>query len=212
MRAPRVISDTHHLVPDAHCSRRSATGLSGNRWKVFTRSFFWSAKTIPMRTHSLDNFCAWLEQTPLSQTIQSAGWIVPAVQTVHILSIAAVMSSVLMVDLRLLGILGRDQPLARVSERFRPVIWWTLPVLLATGTIMIIGEPVRSLENPVFQLKMALLVAAMIVTLSYQVPLGRDPSFWERAPGRRWTVQIIAVLSLALWMGIVFAGRWIAYY
>ena len=117
-----------------------------------------------MRTRALLDFCSWLEQTPLSQTIQSTGWIVPAVQTVHILSIAAVLSSVLMIDLRLMGFLGRDQPLARVSERFQPVIWWTLPVLLATGSVMIIGEPARSLANSVFQLKMALLVAAIIVT------------------------------------------------
>src|SRR5439155_19731403 len=78
-----------------------------------------------MRTRALLDFCSWLEQTPLSQTIQSTGWIVPAVQTVHILSIAAVLSSVLMIDLRLMGFLGRDQPLARVSARFLPVIWWT---------------------------------------------------------------------------------------
>jgi hypothetical protein len=165
-----------------------------------------------MRTQALDNLCSWLEQTLLSQTMQTTSWIVPAVQTVHILAIAAVMSSVLMIDLRLLGILGRDQPLARVSERFLPVIWWTLPILLATGILMIIGEPVRSLESPVFQLKMALLVAAMIVTLSYQVPLGRDPSFWDFSIGRRGGAGIIAVLSLLLWTGIVFAGRWIAYY
>jgi len=46
----------------------------------------------------------------------------------------AVLSSVLMLDLRLLGIVGRDQPLARVTHRFRPVIWWTLPILLVTGS------------------------------------------------------------------------------
>ena len=165
-----------------------------------------------MRTRALDNFCSWLERTSISQTIQTVDWIVPAVQTVHILAVAAVVSSVLMVDLRLIGISGRDQLLARVSERFRPVIWWTLPILLATGIIMIIGEPVRSLTNPVFQLKMALLVAAIIATLSYQVPLGRDPSFWHHSSTRRGTARIIAVLSLLLWTGIVFAGRWIAYF
>jgi len=165
-----------------------------------------------MRIQALHNFCSWLEETPVSLTIQTTSWIVPAVQTVHILAIAAVMSSVLMIDLRLLGILGRDQPLARVSERFLPVIWWTLPILLATGILMIIGEPVRSLESPVFQLKMALLAAAMVVTLSYQVPLGRDPSFWDLSIGWRGGARIIAVLSLLLWAGIVFAGRWIAYY
>src|SRR5712671_5180036 len=105
-----------------------------------------------MRTRALDSFCAWLEQTPLSQTIQSAGWIVPAVQTIHILAIAAVVSSALMIALR-------------SDTRLRQVIWWALPVLLATGIVMIIGEPVRSLANPVFQLKMALLASALVVIL-----------------------------------------------
>ena len=148
-----------------------------------------------MRTQALDRFCSWLEQTPLSQAIQAAGWVVPTVQTIHILAIAAVMSSVLMLDLRLLGMVGRDQPLERVSARFRPVIWWALPVLLATGIVMIIGEPARSLANPVFQLKMLLLLAAIAVTAG----LHKDS-------------RIIAILSLSLWVGIVFAGRWIAYY
>jgi len=164
-----------------------------------------------MRTQALADFCDWLDRTPLSQAIQTTAWITPTVQTVHILAIAAVVSSVLMIDLRLIGILGRDQPLARVSERFRPAIWWTLPILLATGILMIIGEPIRSLLNPVFQLKMGLLVATLIVTLSYQVPLGRDPLFWDLTSGRRGAARIIAVLSLMLWVGIVFAGRWIAY-
>src|SRR5438477_11750559 len=114
-----------------------------------------------MRTQALDRFCSWLEQTPLSQAIQTTSWVVPAVQTIHILAIAAVMSSVLMLDLRLLGVVGTDQPLARATSRFRPVIWWTLPILLATGVVMIIGEPARSLANSVFQLEMLLLLAAI---------------------------------------------------
>ena len=167
-----------------------------------------------MRTQALDNLCSWLEQTLLEpDDARLRHGLSRRCQTVHILAIAAVMSSVLMIDLRLLGILGRDQPLARISDRFLPVIWWTLPVLLATGILMIIGEPVHSLESsPVFQLKMALLVAAMIVHLSYQVPLGRDSSFWDFSIGRRGGARIIAVFSLLLWAGIVFAGRWIAYY
>lgn len=98
-----------------------------------------------MRTRALHGFCNWLEQTPASLAIQNAEWVVPAVQTLHILSIAAVMSSVVMIDLRVLGILGRDQPLHRVTQRFLPVVWWTLPLLLATGIVMIVGEPARRL-------------------------------------------------------------------
>ena len=138
-------------------------------------------------------------------------WIVPTVQTVHILAIAAVMSSMLMLNLRLLGITGRDQPLAGVSARFRPVIWWTLPILLVSGSMLIVGEPVRSLENAFFQIKMLLLITVIIVTLGYQAPLNKDAGFWEATNTRRGAIKLIAVFSLLLWVGIVCAGRWIAY-
>src|SRR5258708_39706248 len=127
--------------------------------------------TMPMT--SLDRFCLWLDQTSWSQTIQSTAWIVPAVQTAHILAIATVVASVLMINLRLIGLVGLDQPVERFSTRFLPVIWWTLPVLFVTGVIMIIGEPARSLKNPIFQLKMGLVIAALGVTAFYQLRLGR---------------------------------------
>jgi hypothetical protein len=164
-----------------------------------------------MRTQGLLDFCAWIEQTHVSHIIQTTPWIVPTVQTIHILAIAAVWSSAFMIDLRLLGIAARDQSLARVSARFRPVIWWSLPILLITGTVMITGEPARSLANWVFQLKMLLLIGAIAVTLIFQAPLGRDGAFWDASGMRRATAKAIAVVSLLLWIGIVFAGRWIAY-
>ncbi len=164
-----------------------------------------------MRTQGLLDFCAWIEQTHVSHIIQTTPWIVPTVQTIHILAIAAVWSSAFMIDLRLLGLAGRDQPLARVASRFRPLIWWSLPILLITGIVMITGEPARSLANWVFQLKMLLLVGAIAVTLAFQAPLNRDGDFWDASGGRRGMAKTIAMVSLLLWMGIVFAGRWIAY-
>ncbi len=160
---------------------------------------------------SLDAFCTWLAATGVSQTIQAAEWVIPAVQTVHILAVALVMSSVLMLDLRLLGVGAADHSMAAVAKRFLPFIWWPLPVLLLTGATLIIAEPARSLENQVFLLKMALLLAAAGVTLASQMPLRRDAAFWELSTGRRRAAKIIAAVSLPLWIGIVFAGRWIAY-
>jgi hypothetical protein len=161
--------------------------------------------------NSLDSFCKWLAATPLSETIQTVEWIIPAVQTVHILAVAAVMSSVLMIDLRLLGLGARALSIESTAKRFLPFIWWPLPVLLATGATLIIAEPSRALQNPVFVLKMGLLIAAMIVTLSCQIPLRRDAAFWDRNASRRRVAALIAIASLPLWVGIVFAGRWIAY-
>jgi uncharacterized membrane protein SirB2 len=165
-----------------------------------------------MRTPALDQLCAWLEHTPLSQTIQTVNWIVPAVQTVHILAIAAVMASVLMINLRLIGAVGRDQPLNAFSARFLPVIWWALPVLLVTGIIMIVGEPVRSLENPIFQLKMALVLTAIAITLGYQAPLKKNPVFWHVSGVHRTAAFGLATVSFGVWVSIVLAGRWIAYF
>jgi hypothetical protein len=161
--------------------------------------------------HWLQDFCNWLAATSLSQTIQTREWIIPATQTVHIVAVSAVVTSALMIDLRLFGVRWQDQAVAAVTQRFVPFIWWSLPVLFATGAVLIIAEPVRSLQNPVFFLKMGLLAAAVCITLACQVPMRKDARFWEASPGRRRGAQLIAAISLPFWVGIVFAGRWIAY-
>jgi hypothetical protein len=166
---------------------------------------------LSLALQSLDPLCNWLAATPVSQTIQTVEWVIPAVQTIHILAVSAVVTSAVMIDLRLLGIGGQDQPIAAVARRFLPFIWWPLPVLLVTGAILIVAEPARSLQNPVFILKMALLVLAAGVTLACQIPLRKDNAFWDVSTGRRRAGRLIAFASIPLWVAIIFAGRWIAY-
>jgi hypothetical protein len=157
---------------------------------------------------TLNQICQWIDQTPFSQSIQAAGWVVPAVQTIHILAIAVVASSALMIDLRLIGVFWANRPMQAVTARFLPLVWWPLLVLLATGMIMIIAEPARSLKNPAFQLKMLLLIAALIVTWLFQFLHRRDAAFGEG--GAR--AATLAIASILLWSSIIFAGRWIAYF
>jgi hypothetical protein len=130
---------------------------------------------------------------------------------VHILAIGAVISSALCINLRLFGLLATDQPLARVSARFLRVIWLALPVLLVTGSLLITAEPLRSIGSPAFQLKMALLVCVTIVLLIYQRRLARTESGSTGARGAPRGAGVLTVVSLMLWIGIIFAGRWIAY-
>jgi hypothetical protein len=160
---------------------------------------------------SLDQFCSWLKVTKLSVTVQTIEWIVPAVQTVHILAIAAVVSSALALSLHSLGLAGRDRTARQVAHRFLPVIWWALPVLLGTGLVLIVAEPARALENPVFWIKMGLLLTALAVTTVHQAPVKAQETFWEASSGRRLTTKILALTSFVLWVGVIFAGRWIAY-
>ena len=159
----------------------------------------------------LSEFCKWLAATPLSHTIQAVGWIIPALQTIHILSVAVVFSSAILVDLRIWQLLGRDVPLPEVARRFLPAIWPVLFILLITGSLLIIGEPRRSLLNSTFYLKMALLAVAIVLTAGLQRLIASSPDFWDRDLRRRTMGRLAATFSIVVWCGILFAGRWIAY-
>jgi uncharacterized membrane protein len=156
-------------------------------------------------------FCDWLSQTPLSMTFQSVEWIIPMVQSVHILAIAIVMSSIVMVDLRLMGLMGHTQSVTGMARRFLPWVWWSLLVLLVSGAVLITAEPRRDLLNPVFQAKMILLLVAMAVTALFQAVVARNMEIWDLSPQKRMGAWATAIVSLLVWTAIIGCGRWIAY-
>ena len=159
----------------------------------------------------LGEFCQWLAATPLSRAIRTTGWVIPALQTIHILGVAVIFSSAILVDLRVWRIFQRDIPLPDVARRFLPIVWPVLLVLLVTGSLLIMGEPRRSLLNTTFYLKMALLAVALALTGALQWSLSSAPAFRQGGRARRITGRTAATLSILTWCGILFAGRWIAY-
>ena len=163
-----------------------------------------------MNTPLVDAFSRWLAATRMSLAIGEIRWITPSVQCVHIVAIAATLACMTMLNLRVLGVVGREESLASVSHRYARWLWPTLLVLLLTGSVLIIGEPRRSLENVVFAAKMAMVLAAAVITLAVTQPLKHDRAFWDEGARHR-LAQLLAVVSLCLWAAIVFAGRWIAY-
>jgi len=169
---------------------------------VFLTHRGWNSKVI-------ESFCDWLSNTSISLTIQTVMWVIPAVQTIHILCVAIVMSCMAMMDLRLIGLAGTRRPVSAAVSRFVPWVWGALPVLLTTGVILIVGEPSRELLNPYFRFKMLFLAVVVVITFFVQRLNKRDATFWET---RRILAALTGVASLLLWVGIVSAGRWIAYY
>jgi hypothetical protein len=160
---------------------------------------------------ALSELSKWLAATSLSHTIQTAGWIIPTLQTIHILCVAIVFTSAVLVDFRIFRLFERDVPLGEVTRRFLPPIWPVLLILLLTGSLLIIGEPRRSLINPTFYLKMALLVIAILLTVRLQRGSASSPGFWDRDRGHRIASRLMATASIVVWCGILFAGRFIAY-
>jgi len=160
---------------------------------------------------ALSELSKWLAATPLSHTIQTTSWFIPTIQIIHILGVAVLFSSAVLVDLRIWRLLERDIPLAQVARRFLPPIWPVLLILLITGSLLIVGEPRRSLLNSTFYLKMALLAVAIMLTAGLQRSISSSPNSWAKDRGRRLAARFAATASIALWCGILFAGRWIAY-
>ena len=156
----------------------------------------------------LITFSKWLGSTGLSHVIQTVSWIIPTLQTIHILCVAIVFSSAVLVNLRIFRLFERDQPLGEIARRFLAPIWPVLLVLLLTGSLLIIGEPRRSLVNITFYLKMSLLLAAVLLTAVLQRTVLSSPDFFER---RQAAGRALATVSILVWCGILFAGRWIAY-
>jgi hypothetical protein len=156
-------------------------------------------------------FCRWLGQTPLSITIQSVSWIIPIVQTIHILSVAIILTYSAMLDLRLMGVAGKGRSIARMTHDAMPWIWNALKLLATTGTILIIAEPARELTNAAFWLKMSLLVVGVVLTVLVQRGVGKDEAYWESSVSRRRMARFVAAVSILLWISIASAGRWIGY-
>jgi len=159
----------------------------------------------------IGEFSKWLAATEVSHVIQTTTWIIPTLQTVHILCVAAVFSAAILVDLRIWRLIERDEPLPDMARRFLPTIWPVLLILLVTGSLLIVGEPRRSLLNSTFYLKMALLAVAILLTAGLQRSLSSSPNFWDRDRRRRMAGRFAATVSILVWCGILFAGRWIAY-
>ena len=145
-------------------------------------------------------FVQWLQSTPLSLTIRKISWLIPLLQTLHILANALVLAAVVMIGLRVWG-WSRAEPALERARRFLPWIWAAMGVLTATGIVLIIAAPRRTLLDRTFQVKMLIMVLAIGATLALVATLRREP--WDRSRA----TSVVAVASLLLWIGATVAGR-----
>ncbi len=157
------------------------------------------------------DFAHWLAQTKVSLAIQTHLWVIPTVQSIHIVAIGIALSSVLMMNLRVFGWAGTDQTVSEMTRRFAPWLWGALGVLFLTGVLMVVGEPVRELLSLSFWLKMSLIIVGGALAAGFQMTLGRHERDWEESFVNRWTTQCLAVATLLVWCTIVILGRLIAY-
>lgn len=156
-------------------------------------------------------FAEWLQATPFSLAIQSAGWAIPLIQSIHILTIGIVFVSILMITLRVLERVRVEQTFGEVWRRFVPWMWSGLVVMAVTGALLIVAEPVREFTSLSFWLKMALLVVGIVATIVFRRSLAPAALTQRHEFEFSAATKAGAIATVGLWVAIIFLGRAIAY-
>lgn len=157
-------------------------------------------------------FCEWLSHTSLSISLRDGTYDYPVLLIIHVVSIALFGGMVAIGNLRVLGAAMRRVPVSQVMEQFRPWKWVGFGVLLVTGILLSISDPVEYGGNVMYWISLLLLLAAGVNAFVFRFGIYRSVALWDDAPvtppsARRW-----AGVSLVLWIALVFAGRAIAFF
>jgi hypothetical protein len=159
----------------------------------------------------LTNLASWIAATGLSLFFQTTQGLIATSQSIHILAISVVFGGGLMISLRLLGVGASGRTVSRLAQTLLPWMWWSLIVLLLTGLLQLVAEPVRELGTTAFWLKMSMLVCVLALNVWFGRTVRARAATWDSAVTRPASARLFAVASLLLWVGIVFCGRLIAY-
>ncbi|CAM3100569.1 hypothetical protein BZK31_13305 [Pseudomonas floridensis] len=156
---------------------------------------------------------SWLvsiEGSPLGQAMRDQVWLYPAIEVVHILGFAVLVGSVVLFDLRLLG-WSKDIPITALA---RHLLSWALTALLLivpAGLMMFAAHPNDFASNGVFILKLCLIAAAGVNAMLFHMGVYRSVAHWNTRLATPCLAKCQAVLSIALWIGVVTCGRLLAY-
>jgi hypothetical protein len=147
-----------------------------------------------------------VQQTGLATAVRESELMYPIIMTMHLASIAFFGGMILMTDLRLLGLAMRATPAAVLIRQLRYWKWAGFTIMITCGILLASSKADTYYPNPYFRIKMALLALVGVHALVFRGAVYRNAD-----PAPR-TARAAACLSLVLWLGIMSAGRWIAYY
>jgi hypothetical protein len=155
-------------------------------------------------------YIEWLQNSWLSNSIRDTLWF-PAIETVHLFGIVILLSTMLAIDLRLMGLWLQRWPVSVLMERLLPWSWTAFGVMVLTGSGLFISDPMRFFYNNAFRVKMLLIVLAGLNALTFQFTAFRGISDWDVKTRTPIAAKIAGLVSLLVWFGVVAAGRWIGF-
>ena len=156
-------------------------------------------------------FCQWLENSSWATAIHQSLWLFPMFETAHLFGIVSLVGATSALDLRLIGLTMKGEPVSRIAGRLLPWAWAGLTIQVVTGFCLFASEATRCFENKAFRIKMVMLVLAGLNALIFPQTVYRRVASWDDAPATPVGAKLAGCCSILLWFGIVAAGRWIAF-
>ena len=154
---------------------------------------------------SLLPFFEFCEQSAVGEAIRASAWLFPVIESFHLLGLVVIGGSVLVVDMRLLGLGLRNQPVAQLARDAQRWFAGSLIVMLASGSLLFTSEATKCYYHTAFWVKMTSLQLAILFTFTVRrkvVGTGTSTPLQNR---------VVALTSVALWSGVGIGGRWIGF-
>lgn len=152
-----------------------------------------------------------LQDSAIATAIAESGWLYPTIETVHVLALALVVGSIAMLDLRLIGAAHRGRTVTRLATEVLPFTWVSFGIAAASGFLLFSSAAVRLFDNTPLRIKMALLVLAGLNMALFHVFTWRSVHRWDTDASPPVAAKVAGGVSLCLWVGVVFFGRWIGF-
>ncbi len=160
----------------------------------------------------LQHFCQWLYDSSIGTDIRESIWVFPIIETIHVLAITLLVGTIAILDLRLLGLALKREPVSRVANGVLPLTWAGFAVMFVSGFLLFWSEAAKSYGNPAFRVKLLLLALVGLNPLIFHFTVYRSVGDWNERIVTPLRARLAAVFSLTLWGGIICAGRAIAYF
>jgi hypothetical protein len=154
---------------------------------------------------------ASLEASTLATSIRHAPAVFPLIESVHVIGLSLVFGTILIVDLRLLGLASTRRPFTAVASDILKWTWLAFAVTALSGALMFTTNASTYYGNLYFRVKMALLVLAGVNMLVFELTAGRSVGQWDRRAAAPAAGRAVAAVSLVLWIAVIFLGRWVAF-
>jgi Family of unknown function (DUF6644) len=157
----------------------------------------------------VDPFFAWIEGSALSEWIRGSDCVCafPTIVTLHNIGMAFLAGGGIAIDLRIIGF-APGIPLKPMA-RFVPLLWLAFALSAVTGILLLIAYPTKALTNPLFYIKLSLVVLAIGLVYRIATEILRAPGADQKPMAVR--AKVLAAASLAAWVLLIAAGRYLAY-